>query len=265
MKGTTTMKITVLSENTTTCPEIECEHGLSLYMEVNDQKILFDMGQSDLLVRNAERLGVDLAAVDIAVLSHGHYDHGGGIGAFRGVNEKAPLYISRHAFGAFYSDKYIGLADGVREEHRLIMTDGVLCLGQGITLYADGTVPLFAEQNRGLTKDEDGVRIPDDFCHEQYLLVKEGDKRILFSGCSHKGIVNIVRHFRPDVLVGGFHFKNLDPQGDAAFLQSAAEALRQSGAVFYTCHCTGKEQYDFLKKIMGDRLYGLSAGQTVII
>ena len=77
--------------------------------------------------------------------------------------------------------------------------------------------------------------------------------------------MNIVRHFHPDVLVGGFHFKNMDPVTDGAFLENAAEELMREDTVYYTCHCTGKEQYAFLKRIMGDRLYGLSAGQTVVI
>ena len=254
------MKITVLTENTACRPEIESEHGLSLYIETERYKILFDMGQSDLLLRNAERLSVDLSEVDLAILSHGHYDHGGGIGAFRTVNQRAPLYVSRHAFGAFYSDKYIGLAPSVKNDPNLVLTEGILTLGQGITLYADETVPLFAMQNVGLAKEEDGRRLPDDFCHEQYLLVEQEGKRILFSGCSHKGVVNIARHFSPDILVGGFHFKNMTEE---LFLEDAADALAAIPIRYYTCHCTGKEQYDFLKKKMPNQLYYLSAGQTV--
>ena len=259
------MKVTVLAENTACCPTVESEHGLSLYIEAENRKILFDMGQSDLFLHNAARLGVDLGAVDVAILSHGHYDHGGGIAAFRTVNTDAPLYVSRHAFGRFFSTGYIGLPDGAEEDPHLIRTEGVLSLAKGVTLYADGAVPLFAEQNRGLTREEDGRRVPDDFCHEQYLVIEQKEKRILFSGCSHRGVVNAVRHFAPDVLVGGFHLKNLDPQRDAALLRSVADKLLQSGTVFYTCHCTGMEQYAFLKKIMGDRLHYLSCGQTVTV
>ena len=221
------------------------------------------MGQSDLLLRNAARLGVDLSQVDLAVLSHGHYDHGGGIAAFRTVNRHAPLYVSRHAFGRFYSTKYIGLAADTQNDHRLIETEGIIPLGEGITLFADGAVPHFGEQNRGLTKEEHGTRIPDDFCHEQYLLIEENGKRVLFSGCSHRGAVNVVRHFAPDVLVGGFHFKNMDPVLHAPFLRTAADWLLQADTVYYTCHCTGMEQYAFLKEIMKDRLHYLSCGQTV--
>ena len=72
------MIIKVLSENTAASDEFGCEHGLSLYVETGKHRLLFDTGASDLFAKNAARLGVELSAVDTAVLSHGHYDHGGG-------------------------------------------------------------------------------------------------------------------------------------------------------------------------------------------
>lgn len=259
------MKIIVLSENTACLPYIGAEHGLSLYIETQNHKILFDMGQSDLFLQNAVKLGIDLSSLDFAVLSHGHYDHGGGMAALRTVNAQVPLYVSRHAFGAFYSDKYIGLAPAAARDGHLVLTDGVHCLAKGITLYANGEVPLFSAQNRGLYMKEAGILHPDDFCHEQYLLVEEAGKRVLFSGCSHKGVVNIARYFAPDVLVGGFHFKKMDVQKDGAFLEEAAKKLLEIGSTYYTCHCTGTEQYAFLKGKMGDRLHYLASGETVVL
>jgi 7,8-dihydropterin-6-yl-methyl-4-(beta-D-ribofuranosyl)aminobenzene 5'-phosphate synthase len=83
------MKISVLCENTTKKENILSEHGLSLFIETEKHKILFDMGQSDAFLKNAKTLGIDLSTVDIAILSHGHYDHGGGLRAFLEYNEKA--------------------------------------------------------------------------------------------------------------------------------------------------------------------------------
>lgn len=71
------MKFITLAENTCKSEEFEAEHGLSLYIEACGKKILFDMGQTDMFSRNAKKLGAELSDVDIAVLSHGHYDHGG--------------------------------------------------------------------------------------------------------------------------------------------------------------------------------------------
>ncbi len=103
--------------------------------------------------------------------------------------------------------------------------------------------------------------MPEDFRHEQYLLIKEKGKRVVFSGCSHKGILNIVEWFRPDVLVGGFHFSKL-PLDET--LAGYAEYLNRFSTVFYTCHCTGTEQFAFMKTRM-DRLFYLAAGQRMIL
>ena len=86
------MKITALVENTSV-PGLPVEHGLSLYIETTRHTILFDSGQGTLFAENAERLGKDLAKVDLMVLSHGHYDHGGGLKTFLELNDHAPLRL----------------------------------------------------------------------------------------------------------------------------------------------------------------------------
>ena len=105
------MKIISLLENTTRREDMLTEHGLSLYIETDTHKILFDMGQTDAFYENAKTLGVDISAVDFAVVSHGHYDHGGGLAKFLEVNSHAPVYIMRDAFLPHYNakGKYIGL------------------------------------------------------------------------------------------------------------------------------------------------------------
>ena len=108
------MKITALIENTS-ARGLPTEHGLSLFVETAEHKFLFDMGQTDLFARNAETLGVDLSKVDFAVLSHGHYDHGGGLNTFLALNDHAPVYMSRYAFEPHYNgtEKNIGLDQGL--------------------------------------------------------------------------------------------------------------------------------------------------------
>ena len=110
---------------------------------------------------------------------------------------------------------------------------------------------------------EDVEYRPDSFCHEHYLQIEEAGKKYLFSGCSHKGILNIAAWFRPDVLVGGFHFKSLDLVRDRAFLTDAAQKLLELPTVYYTGHCTGQKQYDYLKSVMGDKLHYIAAGTVL--
>lgn len=246
------MKLITLIENTTCSPDLACEHGLSLYLETGSHRILFDMGQSRAFTDNAKKLGIDLSRVDFAILSHGHYDHGGGMETFFRCNQSAPLYLSRHAFEPHFNaaGKDIGLRE-VASHDRLIFTQGLTQLAPGITLY---TVSFLPTDTAGMTAC-DGQ--PEDFRHEQYLLLEEDDKRILLSGCSHKGIVAIAEYFRPDILIGGFHFMKTE---DEALLAEAAHRLLALDCTFYTGHCTGQKQYDFLKTIMGNRLNAISTG-----
>ena len=254
------MKLVTLMENTTCCDDLFCEHGLSLYLETGDHKILFDAGQSDAFARNAEKLGVDLRKVDFAVLSHGHYDHGGGLGSFLEINKTAPVYLSSYAFEPhFSSNGYIGLDLTLqgREQTRYVAEE--TRLAEGIALYQLDVTPA---DTAGLTVEENGEKKPDDFRHEQYLLVEEGGKRILISGCSHKGILQIMDVFHPDILVGGFHFMKITEEET---LRKAAEKLLEYDTVYYTGHCTGQTQYVYLKSIMGDKLHYIAAGTTVVL
>ena len=256
------MRIISLVENTTSNENIGIEHGLSLYIEINGYKILFDMGQSDLFLKNAKKLGIDLSAVDFAVLSHGHYDHGGGLAEFLKVNDHAPVYISQYAFEPHYHGriKYIGLDTKLKDNKRIRFTEGTTSIGEGMTLFhCNEMVRKYDFGSFGLTVKREGKYLPDPFLHEQYLLIEENGKQILFSGCSHKGILNIVGWFEPDILVGGFHFSKM-PLDDT--LKKYANDLNQFKTKYYTCHCTGTEQFTFMKQYM-NHLFYLSAGQSL--
>ena len=268
-QGEAFMRIIALTENTTENNSLDTEHGLSLYIETENHKILFDMGQTDLFEKNADKLGVDISAVDIAVLSHGHYDHGGGMERFLQINEKSPVYISKYAFEPHYSgtEKYIGLNTALCDNTRLIIVDDYLRLDNNLELFSCNLKNREHPTNSfGLNMITDNAMQPDDFKHEQYLLITEGDKRVLISGCSHKGILNIMQWFKPDVLVGGFHFMKLDPMGDGrAELKKSAEILKSFDTTYYTCHCTGTEQYSCIKEAMKNQVNYLSCGQEIIL
>lgn len=263
------MKITALVENTTENSNLDIEHGLSLYIKTEKHKILFDMGQSEIFQKNADTLGIDISDVDIAILSHGHYDHGGGIKQFLETNKKAPLYISRYAFEPHYSgtEKYIGLDTSLSDNNRLIRVDDYLKLDDSLEIFSCNNKECkYPTNSFGLNMIDNNNMVPDCFRHEQYLLISENEKRVLISGCSHKGILSITEWFKPDVLVGGFHFMKLDPTSDGKTeLENSANILKSFNTIYYTCHCTGTEQYNYIKGYMGSKVNYLSCGQSIIV
>lgn len=261
------MKLWVLMENTPCCPEMASEHGLSFYLETATHNILFDAGQSAAFADNAQRMGVDLSKVDVAILSHGHYDHSGGLARFFQLNHHAPVYLHPLALGdqCHGESRYIGIDPALKDNPRLIPVDRDFAISPTVTLRSCN------EKNRPYPTNSDGLTVkqgdhiaPDTFLHEQYLEIQDKGRSILISGCSHKGILNIMDWFAPDILVGGFHFMNVDTtSGASPVLDHAAQVLCQYNTQYYTCHCTGLAPYQYLKALMGPQLHALTAGDVV--
>ena len=157
------------------------------------------------------------------------------------------------------ADRYIGLDLKLAASDRLVWVEDVMELDEGLRLYSgNGWDRPYPTDPFGL---KDGDLRPDDFRHEQYLLVEERGKRVCFSGCSHKGILNVAQWFRPDVLVGGFHFKGVDPESQ--MLAEAARILLEHPTVYHTGHCTGEAQYRRMEGVMGRRLQAFSTGAVI--
>lgn len=258
------MEITVLAENTCKNGCFGTEHGLSLLIRTEQHTVLFDMGQTDLFLKNAKKMGIDLALVDFAVLSHGHYDHGGGLKEFLKINQKAVVYANVNVFGAYYNakDSYIGLDIALKNNPRIIRISDSCEIVKGIAIYSCKEKPeKHVFDSFGLKKTEGLQLVEDDFCHEQYLCIKEQGKTFVFSGCAHKGILNIMDWFNPDVFIGGFHFSKIT---DKTLLDRYASSLNQYTADYYTCHCTGEEQFMYMQRKMKNLFY-LSCGETIIL
>lgn len=274
------MIIKALVENTSHKKELKAEHGLSIYIETEKHKILFDAGASAAFAENAAKMEIDLSIVEIMVLSHGHYDHGGGLGTFLDANSSAKVYIHNKAFGEFYSNKpngekrYIGLDKTLIPNSRFVFTEGHTELDRELELFSSvtGTRSLPSGNTDLLIKTDEGYK-RDDFAHEQNLIIHEKGKTVLLAGCAHNGIVNILEHFRlqegcyPDAVIGGFHLYNRasDTNEPPAIVAEIGRYLLGTGAQYYTCHCTGTRSYDQLKTIMGAKIDYLSSGSQIII
>lgn len=273
------MRVVNLIENLPGQTGLPCEHGLSFYIEAEGHRILMDTGATGLFADNAEALGVDLRQVDLAVLSHGHYDHGGGLIRFALENEHAPIYVRRGAEGGFYHQsgeelRYIGLSEEAKNLSRLkFLESGECCqISEGVELFAGvNGRRLWPEGNRELVSAYgDGV-VQDAFAHEQYLALFLEGKRVLVSGCAHNGILNILDHYRqlyggdPQVVFSGFHMAR--KQGltgpDVADIRQTAAELAGMSTIFYTGHCTGIEAYEMMKEIMGEKIQYLHCGESV--
>ena len=194
------MRVTTLLENTTISKEYKCKHGLSLYIETEKHKILFDMGSDDTFIKNADKMGINLQHVDIAIISHGHYDHGGGLGAFLKINSSAKIYVGKGAFDRHLSSvlgilKFnIALDKDLAHNNRLVFVDKAMKLDEEITLFGsvEGGKLLPSGNDRLLKEYSSGEIRPDNFRHEIDLIINEHNKYSLFCGCSHNGIVNII-------------------------------------------------------------------------
>lgn len=274
------MVIKTLVENTSVCENINHEHGLSLYIETKKHKILFDLGASTLLFENAKKMEVDISAVDLVVISHGHYDHGGGLKAFLDANPKAKIYLHQKAFNEYYADRpgrgkvYIGLDKELLPNDRFIFTKEYLRIDDELELFSGvKSRRLNPTGNKDLFMKNDACMVNDDFTHEQNLIIKEDRETVLFAGCAHNGIVNIIEHFNniknslPSHVIGGFHLYNRaeNKYEDFSLVSQIGEFLKKTGLMYYTGHCTGIEPYNKMKEIMGDRIQYIAAGSTLIL
>ena len=273
------VKIIVLLENTTESSKLKCKHGLSLYAETEKHKILFDMGPNDFFLRNAEALGVDIADIDIAVISHGHVDHCGGLKYFLEKNQKAKIYIRPQALEAHYVKVlgipfYAGIDRALLSADRFVFVDDIQVIDNEITLFSNvsGQFPL-PRSDGNLFVKRNGRLVPDDFCHEQNLMITSGDNRVLICGCAHAGIVNIARRAKtlagndPKAVIGGMHLYEPTKKRyeSDSYMDRVAAALAEIKSSYYTCHCTGEKAYEKMKARLGARLTYLRTGSALRI
>lgn len=276
------MKITVLMENT--APEgcgLTPEHGLSLYIEHRGRKLLLDAGSSGKFADNAQALGIDLSAVEAAALSHGHYDHADGLRRFFRLNSRAKVYVRPGADGPHFSmgkdgPYFIGIHRDICTQFRdrFEAVEGVYELTESAWLVPDLVRETSGRSDGLLYKRGEDDFIPDDFRHEQSLVL-EGEKGlVVLNSCSHGGIVNIVRGVQDQLpgkkvyaVVGGLHMAakgqgalNCTPE----YVCQVADALKELGVEeIHTGHCTGETALGLLRERFGPGCCALATGQVL--
>ncbi len=262
------MKWTVLTDNRTTNESLETEHGLSILLETNGVKVLLDTGASDVFLRNAERMGIDISTVDYVFISHGHSDHAGGLKAFLSVNKKAKIIVSVEALrGKYFSERSffhsITTAWPDIPEERLLAVDKSCTIADGVQVIAN--LPQMHPMPKGdqhlFIQQANGEYVLDDFRHELVLYI-DG---LLFTGCAHNGLENILSAcpYPVNIVLGGFHL--LDGHETEEELMSLGKRLAEKypKTLFYTSHCTGDAVYAELKSVMGEQLHPFSCGVSI--
>lgn len=268
--------ITVISDNIAN-GDLKGEWGLSLLVEYNGKKILVDAGASNLFAENLLKLGIDIKDIDYATLSHAHYDHANGMPRFFKDNKKALLHLREttaencyHKHFIFH--KYIGIPKHILRNYpdRIKFVSGDFELMEGVYLIPHKTKGLEAiGKNESMYQRTALGWKPDDFSHEQSVVIDTDKGLLIINCCSHGGAVNIINEVKetfPDKhiygIIGGFHLFNKSTD----YIKDVAKKLKDTNVDFVcTGHCTKGRAYGILKEELQDIACQLKVGLKIEI
>ena len=269
--------ITVLMDDTEFDHRFITEHGLSLWIEINGKKILFDTGQSKNVIHNARTLGIDLVDADAIVISHGHYDHTGGLASILKINKKADIYLHPDAMKTKFSKKpdrtnEISISESAQvslENRNIIWTKSEVKITPFLTIT--GQVPRrtdFEDVGGDFYLDQECTK-PDSLLDDQAMVINSPRGLVVVVGCSHSGIVNILDYIseltgKSDIyaLIGGMHLLNASPDRIEKTIESFQKYQIQK---IVPLHCTGQNAMDEIKDAFNDKCLLFGAGDVMII
>ncbi len=274
------LRITVLAENTVHQPGLLAEHGLAFWIEADHRRILFDTGQGIVLKHNADALGIDLASADDVVISHGHYDHSGGLALDDGFKWRAALYLHPEVFQDRYvkpadrSARSIGWAGGpvddlARRFASIIETPLATRVADGI--WVTGRIPRatgFEDTGGPFYLDEAGLH-PDPINDDQAMYIETRRGLVILLGCGHSGAVNTLRYIaqltaldRFYAVIGGMH---LVASNEERIARTVSCLLDYHVQVVAPLHCTGLQATATLRNAWPQGFCQLSTGASFTV
>ncbi|GAB6263697.1 MBL fold metallo-hydrolase [Photobacterium sp. R1] len=270
--------------------DLKAEKGLSYHVSTGACAILFDVGGGQTFLQNARQLDLDIARVDVAVLSHRHHDHGNGLPVFLRENQHARVCLracpTESYFFKYPIFKYTALQFEVgldvtplevfKDRLWLIRQTTEICPNVFCVVNISEKYPRPAG-NRYLFAGEKHSLRPDPFEHELFMIIQEPDGLVIFTGCAHSGVLNMIETavemfpgVRIKAVVGGFHLVGLPLfntlGGSEADIRKIGEQLSAYPIVrLYTGHCTGMKAFRILKQVLGDRIEHIPTGSCLRI
>ena len=268
------VKVAILNDNIAGAPSFKAEHGLSVLVEVEGKSFLWDCGQSDITVRNAKAMGFDLRAIYGIGLSHGHYDHTGGLLSVLEASGPKRVFMHPAAFAPRYFkageiQRFIGMpysrgaVEGISLE--LVLSRGPVEAMPGVRLTGEvPRVTIFEVSEPNLYCMKDDELFPDPFLDDQALVIETPEGAVVLTGCAHSGVVNILKHVLEDhqrirAVIGGTHLG----LGDKRRIQPTMDFLDELdiGKMIFN-HCTGIAVISQMMDRFKDRFV---PGQTGIV
>jgi len=267
--------ITTLVEDTTLDGDFLAEHGISFWIEYGDKRILFDTGQSDILIRNAKTLGIDLAEVDAIVISHGHYDHTGGLSYILDIAPKANVYLHPEAIETKFSQKTssinsIGipyLAKRAVQKHQVVWTATPAQIYPGIIVTGQiSRTNNFEDVGGGFFLDENCM-IPDELLDDQALFIESAEGLVVVLGCAHSGVVNtldyisnLINRNHIHAVIGGMHLLNASEERIERTITTFQKYDVQRIGL---AHCTGASAVRRFSDIFQKQCFSCSASTRI--